>query len=217
MTERDRKLLALLFAFLSAVAVFRWMIKPALQDRQILGRQMEEALREEKNRAERLGKTEELEEVILRREAELETLSAPYGGYLPTEEIDRMVTELFVRHGLTPRSLSVTEGVTGVLRDYRSEELSRSEQEKYGAPYEDISLKEYLETTADTVDVSDVEALGRAYLYIASVRMEAEGTEEAFLGLLDDLEENMQQIRVRGFSLTEGKIHCEMDVYFCGK
>ena len=88
---------------------------------------------------------------------------------------------------------------------------------KYGAPYEDVSLKAYLETTEDKVDVSAVEELGRAYLYIASVRMEAEGTEEAFLALLDDLEENEPQLRMRTFSLREDEIHCEIDVYFCGK
>ena len=217
MTERDRKLLALLFALLAAVVVFRWMIEPALQERRMLDQEMGEVFREEKERAQHLEKTEELEEVILRREAELEELSAPYGGYLPTEEMDRMVTELFVRHGLTPLDLSVSEGVTGVLRDYRAEESSRSEQAKYGAPYEDVSLKAYLETTEDKVDVSTVEELGRAYLYIADLRMEAEGREEDFLALLDDLEENEPQLRMRAFSLRENEIHCEIDVYFCGK
>ena len=217
MTKRGRNLLALLFALLAAVVVFRWMIEPALQEHRMLGERLEEALREEKERSQRLEKTEELEEVILRREAELEELSAPYGGYLPTEEIDRMVTELFVRHDLTPRDLSVSEGVTGVLGDYRAEESSRWEQAKYGAPYADVSLKAYLEESTGEVDASAVEELGRAYLYIAAVQMEAEGREEDFLALLDDLEENEPQLRMGAFSLKEKEIHCEMDVYFCGK
>lgn len=217
MTERDKKLLALLFALLAAVAAFRWLITPVAQERLALQEQLEEAAREQKERSGRLQKMEALDEVILRREEELEKLSKPYGGYLPTEEMDRMVTELFLRHDLIPRSLVVTEGVTGVLRDYLALESSRAEQAKYGTPYDGVSLKELLEQSGDGEDTRAIEEKGGAYLYISSVRMEADGTEEAFLSLLDDLEAHHPQLRMKEFALQEKEIHCELELYFCGK
>lgn len=215
MTERDKKLLALLFALLAAVAAFRWLITPVAQERLALQEQLEEAAREQKERSGGLQKMEALDEIILRREEELEKLSEPYGGYLPTEEMDRMVTELFLRHDLIPRSLIVTEGVSGVLRDYLALAPSRAEQAKYGTPYDGVSLKELLEQSGDGEDA--LEKKGGAYLYIASVRMEADGTEEAFLSLLDDLEAHHPQLRMKEFALQEKEIHCELELYFCGK
>lgn len=217
MTERDKKLLALLFALLAAIAAFRWLITPVVQERLALQEQLEEATREQKERSGRLQRMEALDEDILRREEELEKLSEPYGEYLPTEEMDRMVTELFLRHNLIPRSLVVTEGVTGVLRDYLVLETSREEQAKYGAPYDGISLKELLKQSCDEEAVRSIEEKGGAYLYIASVRMEADGTEEAFLSLLDDLEAHHLQLRMREFALEGKEIHCELELYFCGK
>lgn len=215
MTERDKKLLALLFALLAAVVTVRWIIEPAVKEGLSLRRQIEEVTREEKERSHWLERVEELDKAVLRHEEELEKLSAPYGGYLPTEEMDRMVTELFLHHGLIPHSLGVTEGMTGVLRPYGAIEPSRAEQAKYGVPYDGVSLKELLEQPCDGEDL--LEKKGQEYLYIASVRMEAEGTENAFLSLLDDLEAHYPQLRMKAFSLKENKIYCELELYFCGK
>ena len=139
----------------------------------------------------------------------------PYTTSIPTEEMDRMVTELFLHHGLIPRGLIGTEGVTGVLRPYGAGEPSRAEQAKGGVPYDGVSLKELLEQPDGGEDI--LEKKGQEYLYIASVRMEAEGTENAFLSLLDDLETHYPQLRMKAFSLKENKIHCELELYFCGK
>ena len=215
MTQRDKKLLALLFALLAAVVTVRWIIEPVVKEGLSLRRQIEEVTREEKERSHWLERMEELDEAVLRHEKELEKLSEPYGGYLPTEEMDRMVTELFLHHGLIPRGLIVTEGVTGVLRHYGAGEPSRAEQTKCGVPYDGVSLKELLEQPDGGEDI--LEKKGQEYLYIASVRMEAEGTENAFLSLLDDLETHYPQLRMKAFSLKENKIHCELELYSCGK
>lgn len=131
MTPRDRKLLTGLFALLAAAAVLKWLLLPALSEGQDLQEQIESAALQRQEQTSRLQTLDYIDEAISHHEGELEKLAKPYHTVLHAEEMDRMVTELFLLHGLEPRSLSVGDGAPGILRCFGSGETAATEETEY--------------------------------------------------------------------------------------
>lgn len=215
MTMRDHKLLALALAALAVLITVQGLFLPSLETEQTLNTEYGAIALERQNQQSRIQALSYLDDAIAQHEAAFDQASAPYYGYLSTEEMDGVVTDLLLRHDLLPRRLQLQQGVTGKLTDYLAPGLSRAEEAAYGEVYDGVSLAELKEegTAAAMED--------REILYIARAELTAQGSRTNFLALLDDVAENYPGLRIVSFTIDGEEdpalISCDLELYLCGR
>ena len=190
MTKREQRLLMICLAALALVVDLRLLILPALEERRELTDTLQDLTAEQTLRRSRIESLEYIDGAIVEKEQALAVASAPYYTYLSTEEMDRIVTELLLRHDFFPQQLRLEEGRAGATQAYLS-----SERIRVGPGYDGIPLC----TLAEDAPAEEITERGQQYLYTASVSFTAQG--ENWLALLDDVAENDPAIRVAAFEL----------------
>lgn len=190
MTKREQRLLLIALAALALVVDLRLLILPALETREELEGTVQTLTEEQELRCSRVQSLDYIDEAIQEREEALATVSGPYYGYLTTEEMDRIVTEILLRHDFFPQKLTLEKGRAGMAQAYLS-----SGKKDAGPVYDGVPLK----TLAESATAEEIAAKGQQYLYTSTVSFSARG--ENWLALLDDLAENYPAIRVEAFEL----------------
>lgn len=104
MTKREQRLLMICLAALALVVDLRLLILPALEERGELTDTLQALTAEQTLRRSRIECLEYIDGAIAEKEQALAVASAPYYTYLSTEEMDRIVTELLLRHDFSPNS-----------------------------------------------------------------------------------------------------------------
>ena len=189
MTRREQRLLGAALTVLALVVDLRLLLLPAWERKRELEQTLIELEEQQDLRLCRIQTAEGMEEAILAQEAALNEASAPSYPDLSTEEMDRIVTDLLLRHDFFPQTLKLEPGRAGHIGSY----LSGEGTEKAGEVYDGIPLS--VEASAE-----ETAARGRQYLYTARAVFTARG--ENWLDLLDDIAENYPAIQVSAFQLT---------------
>ena len=215
-TEREKRLLALSCTVLVLVVMVRCLVMPALGTHRALKEELQILTREQQERRRRLSALSHVDEAIARHELALAKAASSCGEYLSTEEMDALVTELFLDHGLTPQALTLTQGVSGTLEDYLSPAPAKAAG---GEEYDGVPLSSLMDGGEDAVRA--IEEKGERFLYIGTAQLEAWGTQGDFLALLDDVEENFPALRITAFSIgggpeEAGTVSCTMEFYMYG-
>ena len=105
MTKREQRLLMTCLAALALVVDLRLLVLPALVERRELTDTLQALTAEQTLRRSRIECLEYIDGAIAEKEQALAVASAPYYTYLSTEEMDRIVTELLLRHDFFPQQL----------------------------------------------------------------------------------------------------------------
>lgn len=190
MTRREQRLLLIALAALALVVDLRLLILPALETQEELKGTLQTLSGEKELRRSRIQSLDYIDEAIGEREETLATVSGPYYDYRTTEQMDRIVTDILLRHDFFPRELTLEEGRSGSTQAY----LSPAKKDR-GAVYDGVPLSDLAESAA----AEEITARGQQYLYTASVSFDAQG--ENWLTLLDDIAENYPAIRVAAFEV----------------
>lgn len=207
MTKREQRLLLIALAALALVVDLRLLILPALETREELEGTVQTLTEEQELRCSRVQSLDYIDEAIQEREEALATVSGPYYGYLTTEEMDRIVTEILLRHDFFPQKLTLEKGRAGMVQTYLS-----SEKKDAGPVYDGVPLK----TLAESATAEEIAARGQQYLYTATVSFSAQG--ENWLALLDDLAKNCPAIRVEAFELgANGTVEGTLVLFMYGR
>lgn len=208
MTARERRLLTLSLAALALVLDLRVLVLPAMEEQAALRTVLEQTREEQTARARRIQAVPEMAQAISTHEKALAEASAPYYPYLSTEEMDRILTDLLLSHGLEPRELALEAGRSGTLAPYLS-----GKSPKLGGTYGGESLLALLEAG----EAQAIAHGGKDYLYLAQARLTARGSGEAWLSLLDDVAENYPALRAASFEISEqGQVRAVFDLFLYG-
>lgn len=176
MTERDKKLLAGLGIFCVAAILIALVILPLYSANKLMKEQIisneEQIARMEQKQAElpalRMGNEERKEELLKVQE----TLYP----MLKTQDIDRMLTEKVMLHGMAARKLQITmpEEAANIIGFGRSADDGSNPDKKDG-------------------------------VWIASVSMEASGSMAAMDSLIDDLSLGTPGVRITGLNWSSAR------------
>lgn len=199
-SERDKRLLMLTGIAGILMLSGRFLIHPAFERGQELEYAITEISAVHEERQTRMSELEDLDEAITRQCLALDEASKPYYKPLAAWEMDALITELAVKHGLFPESLSLTEAVPGMVEPY----IFAPEEEPPETSLEDGGI------------------------LLAKARLEASGEAAQWQGFLDDVARNYPGLRVThvevspqsagtGGSDFADRIVCVLEIYMCGK
>jgi len=199
LTQRDKRLLALVSCAAVAVLCWQFLISPALKMKQDLKLELEQlslALTEQERE---IAALEPRREEAAQRTAELAQASRICSAPLETREMDNIITGLLLECRLFPEELTLTGGQPGLPEPYLF------------APVEDV------QEGADTQD----------YISLGTARLTARGSEEHWRAFLDAAAAR-PGLRVVRFSLekqtyaksdretvTDSRIDCTLEFYMC--
>lgn len=197
-TERDKRLLMLTGIVGVLTLSVRFLIWPAFERGRNLEGGVAEVSAAYEERLASKNKLNELNEIIEQRRPALDEACKRYYKPLAAWELDALVTELAVRHGLLPENLSLTGAVQGMVEPY------------IFAP-EDETEDEFLEN---------------AGVMLANVQLEASGETPQWQAFLDDVSRNYPALRVTRFSaMAKGergsktnlkdRFVCTLEIYIC--
>ncbi len=199
LTQRDKRLLALVGCAAVAVLCWRFLISPALKMKQDLDLEIEQlslALSEQKRE---IAALEPRKEATAQRSAELAEASRSCYAPLETREMDNIITGLLLDSRLFPESLSLTGSRPNLPEPYL---FDQSEEAREGA---------------DTQE----------YISVGTARLIARGSEEHWRAFLDGAARR-PGLRVVRFSMekqtyaksdretvTDNRIDCTLEFYMC--
>lgn len=205
MTKRDRRLLGLSCTALALVVALQYLVLPAMEEKSALEDRFQTLTLQCQQWRSRLHALTYLDEAAEQRQAELDALAAPYGVYLTTEQMDAAITSLLLDHGLFPTALTLQPGYSGTVAPYLSAKKGSGKTSE-NTPYDGVSLAAL--AGQEGVTAQEITEKGEAYFYIGSAALTAAGTEEAWLGLLDDVSANAPGLRVCAFTIVESGTEC---------
>lgn len=210
MTVRDRRLLAVALTALAAVIALRWLVLPAMEEKSALEDRLRTLTRETQTRESRLHALTYLDEAAAAHASELSAAAAPYAAYRTTEEMDTVLTGLLLKHGLFPRSMTLTEGQSGIPTAYLMPEKKKTAKK---APYDGVPLAEL--ARREDVTAEEIAEKGSRYFYTASASFTAEGSAQQWLAFLDEVSRDHPDLRVTSFALAENGTSVSAAVEFC--
>ncbi len=200
-TERDKKLLILVSCALVILVCVRYLIMPALENRQELDMQIEELSQRKQEWEGQLTVLNYVDKAIEDNEATKAEASEEYFELLETRQMDRKITNMALSHGLFPQSLSLNEAEPGSVDKYL-----------------------YYEAEDETLIVDP------EYVYIGTVTFEVEGQTEQWMEFVDDINDNEPGMRVTSFeierrdyvdenkqTITTYGIVSTLDIYMCAE
>ncbi len=198
-TERDKRLLILVSIALVALICWQYLIVPAMNKKQELELERDELERKQEEWESAISDLSGLEKTINENLEERASVSEPYYAYMETYEVDTVITNLALKHGLQTPSLSLTAATAGNVAYY--------------AYYRG-------ETLQSTV--------GGTYVYIGTAHLDTVGGTEQWTSFLDDVTANMSGLRIKSFhvdtttyidenykTVETQRITADFDVYMC--
>lgn len=197
-SEQDRRLLMVTAIAGILILSVRFLIQPAFKRGQELERAITEISAVHEEHLTYINRLENLDEAIAQQRFILDEASKAYYKPLASWEMDALITELAVQHGLFPENLSLTEAVPGMVEPY------------IFAPEEGETSPEY-----DGV-------------LLASARLEARGEAAQWQAFLDDIAWKYPGLRVTRFEVSPhndangrpdftDRIVCLLEIYMCRK
>ncbi len=205
LTQRDKRLLALVSCAAIAVLCWRFLISPALKMKQDLNLEIDQlslALTEQERE---IAALEPRKKEAGKRAAELAEASRDCYAPLETRQMDNIITGLLLDSQLFPESLSLTESQPNLPEPYL---FDQSEEAREGADAQE---------GADTQE----------YISVGTARLIARGSEEHWRAFLDGITQR-PGLRLVRFSMekqtyaksdretvTDNRIDCTLEFYMC--
>lgn len=182
-TERDKKLLGFLAAFLIALAFFMFVFKPLGEKNRQIGSELRAAKELE---AEFDDKASSAQDMADREEQTREQLAGVLARFYPMQQsqgAEKMVTTLMLNHNMSIQSLNVVMPETASLvKWYQYSEAGRDAEITPG------------DSSGDKEDVLS--------LYTARVACVIEGSDQDLWALVDDISDNYPAISITSAEWT---------------
>ena len=208
MTAHDRQLLRLVLSAAAIILCARFLILPALEQRQELKQQREQLEQQQEDWQLTIDALSHLDDDIASARDERRQAALPYfTGPMETREMDDVITAIALKHDLFPDTLVLTAPQPGRESDY----LSQNGQ-----------------TDAASGDGSEEESGLTGFVQIGSADFTVRGSEQNWVDFLDEIEEQYPGLRVKSFQIQEesyltdsadvvqgNTIHCTLELYEC--
>lgn len=197
-SEQDRRLLMVTAIAGILLLSVRFLLLPAFKRGQELEHAITELSAVQEEHLTYMNRLENLDQAIAQQRSVLDQASKACYKPLAAWEIDALITELAVQHGLFPENLSLTEGVPGMVEPY----IFAPEEEETSPEYDGVLL--------------------------ADARLEARGEAAQWQAFLDDIAWKYPGLRVTRFEVSPysdetgkpdltDKIVCVLEIYMCRK
>lgn len=231
-TAKDIKLLKVMFTLLIVVLMARFLIFPAIERKQNLDFELDEAKIRQEEMQYRIDGIETSRAMVEKTRTELLDASADYYGLMEQQEIDELVTGLALKHELFPSRLDIGEFTDASLAPYLYSagglkgaagiDSAETDVGAAGTTVGQSNVEEaaaeaagQMESGASTTDTAGEQADAAvqtgsgagdtgAARYIKSVdaTITLLGEEEKVLALIDDVETNYPSVQIRSFDIS---------------
>lgn len=215
LTAKDIRLLKIMLTLLIMVLMIRFLIFPALEKKQSLDFEREEAETRQEEMQYRIDGIETSRAIVEKMQKELADEAADYSAWMKQQEIDELVTGLAYKHGLFPSRLDIGGLADAALAPYRystaglrgensfAPDIGASEtagsQSKVEKAAEEAAGQ--MENGADAAGAQTGAADLTGYIKEVETTINLLGDKENFLALLDDIERNYPSVQVRSFEV----------------
>lgn len=215
-TERDKGLLRLVLSAAVLLIGAQYLILPALSTRGELESEKEMVSLQKQEYEQRIAILDTIDQTIADNRKTLKAASKPYyDRKLETREMDDILSDLELKSGLFPESLSMVEAAPGSLRAY-------------------LAPEETEEQTAATDAKAELDAQPSPseprYVYIGTATLRARGSVEQWESFLDRLQAQYSGLRIVSFDIAEAtylsadltqvsdnSITCDLEFYMCAE
>lgn len=200
---------ALLSLIVSIIIVFfmgHFLLIPELEKHKEFMQEKKNAEQTQQEMRDLIGDETVYGERIIDQRENLKNISQNYYGLMANHEVDGIITDLVLQHGLFPVYLNIEDSMPGGPAAYQGK-------------------KEELKTINSKSGETSIQ-----YVNTSTVTLTLQGSEEKIQEFLDDLANNYPGIQMRSFELQEniyvdsnlqsvGQIncYCTIAVYTCGE
>lgn len=238
LTERDKKLLVFLAAFLIIIGFVVFLILPAIDKKDELKIMIEDARKEEETMSAAIAGYPALQLEYKGLQEESAQALENYYPIMSSQEIDRLVTGIVVEHGALSKNLSIdmNKEKPELALYYASEQAAQQSSEEEQDEGEDDSSIDVNDTSsADELNTGEeavqsaAEQSGASSLSSAKVQLTAQGDRETLESIVDYLYDYCPGIMVHSYSFGESDktgengeqelptINIDMELYMCEK
>ena len=211
MTAHDRQLLRLVLSAAAIILCVRFLILPAIEQRQELKQQREQLTQQQEEWQLTIDALSHLDDDITAARDERRQAALPYfTGPMETREMDDVITAIALKHNLFPDALVLTAPQPGQESDYLSQD---------GLTDAD---------SGDSGDGSEAESSLTGFVQIGSADLTVRGSEQNWVDFLDEVEEQYPGLRVKNFQIQQesyltdsadvvqgNTIRCTLELYEC--
>ncbi len=226
-TERDKGLLRLVLSAAVLLIGAQYLILPALSTRGELESEKEMVSLQKQEYEQRIAILDTIDQTIADNRKTLKAASKPYyDRKLETREMDDILSDLELKSGLFPESLTMVEAAPGSLRAYLApEETEQQTTTTTDAKAELDAQDGGADAAQPPVGASPSEP---RYVYIGTATLRARGSVEQWEGFLDRLQAQYSGLRIVSFDIAEAtylaadltrvsdnSITCDLEFYMC--
>lgn len=203
-TERDKKLLVLLAMFIIAVAAVVLFIMPSLETASQLKENIEIANMDKtkmENDIQLFASSQKTNEKLTE---ELTSVSKNFYGLLDSNEIDKMLTGMVLNSGLSVKNLVITP----------------NDVPKTISPYY-ASMQAVTDNAENQKDQASDAKGEKAYIYVYTIAMEVQGSQESIQRLVDLFSSSAPSLRITSYDYTQPKedsvssARIGLEIYMC--
>ena len=223
-TKRDKKLLAGLAACAAVFGVYWFGVRPVTEHIDSLEIQQEQLEMEELQMQVRIAALPVDRAHAEEQKEELEQLGTHFFEYQANEELNRYLTDVFVREGMTMQDSTLRAGQTDEITPYS---LSGRMKLVKATSQNSQNVQNSSSASASSQSASNSSAQGSAaavsaknaensawtqtdYVYTAQADYSAIGTKEQALAVLDELAQK-EGVRIVSFSISDAAVKTTQD------
>lgn len=227
-TKRDKKLLAGLVACAAVFGVYWFGVRPVTEHIDSLEIQQEQLEMEELQMQVRIAALSVDRAHSEKQQEELEQLGTHFFEYQANEELNRYLTDVFVREGMTMQDSTLRAGQTDEITPYSLSKrmklvkaTSQNAQNSGSTSASDSSVSSSSQSTSGNLSAQSDAASSTKnaensawtqtdYVYTAQADYSAIGTKEQALAVLDELA-NKEGVRIDSFSISDAAVKTTQD------
>lgn len=227
-TERDKGLLRLVLSAAVLLVSAQYLILPALSTRGELETEKENVSLQKQEYEQRIALLDTIDQTIADNRKTLKAASKPYyDRRLETREMDDILSDLELKSGLFPESLSMVEAAPGSLRAYLAPEETEEQTAATDAKAELDAQDGGTDAAQPSAGASPSEP---RYVYIGTATLRARGSVEQWESFLDRLQAQYSGLRIVSFDIAEAtylsadltqvsdnSITCDLEFYMCAE
>lgn len=211
-TKRDKKLLAGLAACAAVFGVYWFGVRPVTEHIDSLEIQQEQLEMEELQMQVRIAALPVDRAHVEEQKEELEQLGTHFFEYQANEELNRYLTDVFVREGMTMQDSTLRAGQTDEITPYSLSDrmkLVKETSKASSASSQGQSTSGNSSTQAgvasSTKNAENSAWTQTDYVYTAQADYSAIGTKEQALAVLDELAQK-EGVRIDSFSISDAAV-----------
>lgn len=204
-TKRDKKLLAGLAACAAVFGVYWFGVRPVTEHIDSLEIQQEQLELEELQMQVRIAALPVDRAHFEEQKDELEQLGTHFFEYQANEELNRYLTDVFVREGMTMQDSTLRAGQTDEITPYSLSDRMKLVKETSKNSQNSDNSSAQSGTESSTKNAENAAWTQTDFVYTALADYSAIGTKEQALAVLDELA-NKEGVRIDSFSISDAAV-----------